>query len=130
MTKSSELDPIIFRQHIKQKYSKFVWSAYLHRETIEKVLDQEYFEQLTAEKLSLVYDKGVEKRRWIKTRERNEALDCQVYSLAAYAILNPIISAFVKAAEEQLAAKEKPQEVKTKPQKKKKRKGTGWVHEY
>ena len=48
MTKSSELDPIIYRQHIKQKYSEFVWSAYLHRKTIEKLLDQEYFGSLNS----------------------------------------------------------------------------------
>ena len=40
---TSELDPILYRQHIKHKYSEVVWNAYLHNETIEKLLDQEYF---------------------------------------------------------------------------------------
>ena len=48
MTKSTDLDPIIYRQHIKQKYSEFVWRAYLHRNTIEKLLDQEYFGSLNS----------------------------------------------------------------------------------
>ncbi|MHA1978004.1 MAG: hypothetical protein ACW98F_15350 [Candidatus Hodarchaeales archaeon] len=46
--KISELDPILFRQHIKQKYSEFVWKAFLHRKKIEKVLDQEYFGSLNS----------------------------------------------------------------------------------
>jgi len=47
-------------------------------------LNKEYFEQLTSEKLVTVYDKGVPKRVWKKTRARNEALDLEVYSYAAF----------------------------------------------
>lgn len=45
--------------------------------------DQEYFSQLTAEKLILKFRKGQPYREWVKTRERNEALDCRVYAYAA-----------------------------------------------
>lgn len=50
---------------------------------------KEYFEQLTAEKVVTRFHKGFPKREWIKTRARNEALDCRVYALAALHILNP-----------------------------------------
>lgn len=47
-------------------------------------LPKEYFEQLTSEKLVTVYDKGIPKRIWKKTRARNEALDLEVYAYAAF----------------------------------------------
>lgn len=50
--------------------------------------DEEYFKQLTAEKLITKYFKGYAKRTWVKTRTRNEALDVRVYAIAAFAILN------------------------------------------
>ncbi|WP_322099432.1 phage terminase large subunit family protein [Haematospirillum jordaniae] len=49
----------------------------------------EYFHQLTAEKLITRYVKGFPRPEWHKTRDRNEALDCRVYALAALKILNP-----------------------------------------
>jgi phage terminase large subunit GpA-like protein len=51
--------------------------------------DREYFLQLTGEKQVVRFAKGVAKREWIKTRSRNEALDCTVYALAAFKLLNP-----------------------------------------
>lgn len=45
--------------------------------------------QLTAEKQITRFTKGVSKREWIKTRSRNEVLDCTVYALAAFKLLNP-----------------------------------------
>ena len=47
----------------------------------------EYFKQLTAEKVVKKYHKGFHRREWIKMRPRNEALDCRVYALAALSIL-------------------------------------------
>ncbi len=47
----------------------------------------EYFQQLTSEKLVTRYVRGHAKRMWIKTRKRNEALDVRVYAFAAYSIL-------------------------------------------
>lgn len=47
-------------------------------------LDDEFYRQLTAEKNVKSYNRdGFEVRRWVKTRERNDVLDCCVYSYAA-----------------------------------------------
>lgn len=47
--------------------------------------DDEYFEQMTSEKSVRKYVKGKGAvREYIKTRERNEALDLEVYNLAAF----------------------------------------------
>lgn len=52
--------------------------------------DQEYFKQLTAEKLMTRYVKGQPIREWHKPdKARNEALDCRVYALAALKIMQP-----------------------------------------
>ncbi len=52
--------------------------------------DEQYFKQLTAEKLVTRYHKGFPVRKWEKPNgKRNEALDCRVYALAALHILNP-----------------------------------------
>jgi phage terminase large subunit GpA-like protein len=51
--------------------------------------DREYFLQLTAEKQVTRFTKGVARREWIKIRSRNEVLDCTVYALAAFKLLNP-----------------------------------------
>lgn len=45
---------------------------------------EEFFKQLTAERLVTVKDKrGFPHREWRKLRERNEALDCRIYARAA-----------------------------------------------
>jgi phage terminase large subunit GpA-like protein len=49
--------------------------------------DDEWFAQLTAEKLVTKYQRGFPIREWVKTRPRNEALDCRVYAMAAYKIM-------------------------------------------
>ena len=49
---------------------------------------EEYFKQLTAERLVTVKDRrGFPHREWRKMRERNEALDCRIYARAAAAAL-------------------------------------------
>lgn len=50
--------------------------------------DEEYFKQLTAEKIIKRFHKGFVRREWVKTRARNETLDLRAYALAAYEILN------------------------------------------
>ena len=50
-------------------------------------LDQEFFLQLTAEHLTAHVVKGYRKYEWIKTRERNEALDCANYARAAAGVV-------------------------------------------
>lgn len=66
--------------------------------------DQEYFDQLTAEKRVTQYFKGKPKMVWAQTRRRNEALDCRVYSLAAYIILRPSIPALLRRLSRKPAA--------------------------
>ena len=56
----------------------------------------EYFKQLTAEKRVIRYTKGFPKAEWIKTRARNEALDCRVQAHAALCLLNPLWKAVEK----------------------------------
>lgn len=47
-------------------------------------LSEDFFKQLTAEKLSVRFVKGFPKYEWVKpSGARNEALDCSVYSYAA-----------------------------------------------
>lgn len=70
--------------------------------------DDEYFEQLTAEKALRVYRKGRGSvRKWEPIRERNEALDLEVYCLAALYILGPGV---VNSLAERAAALIKPPE--------------------
>lgn len=54
--------------------------------------DMEYFEQITAERLVTKWLRGFPVRKWHKTRERNEALDCRVYAYAALKIEKPNIA--------------------------------------
>jgi phage terminase large subunit GpA-like protein len=65
-------------------------------------IDEEYIAQLTAEKAihKWVKNRGTV-RDWVKVRERNEALDLEVYCLAALYILGP---ATVRALPERAAA--------------------------
>lgn len=51
--------------------------------------DREYFLQLTGEKQVTRFTKGAARREWVKIRSRNEALDCNVYALAAVKLLSP-----------------------------------------
>lgn len=78
--------------------------------------DREYFLQLTAEKQVIRFTKGVAKRDWIKTRSRNEVLDCTVYALAAFKLLNPDLAQLAENIEkmpkiepETVKSEEKPQ---------------------
>jgi phage terminase large subunit GpA-like protein len=75
---------------------------------------QEYFRQLTAERQVVRYVKGFAVREWKKKAgDRNEALDCFVYSYAALHFLymrfnrNTIFEQFEKA---RVSAKQKPAE--------------------
>lgn len=46
----------------------------------------EFFKQLTAEQLMARFVKGYKKLEWVKTRERNEALDTWIYARAAASV--------------------------------------------
>jgi phage terminase large subunit GpA-like protein len=43
---------------------------------------------MCAEKCITKYVKGFPRREWVKLRHRNEALDCEVYAIAALTLLN------------------------------------------
>lgn len=59
--------------------------------------DEEWFQQLTAEKLTLRYQKGFPVREWKKPdRARNEALDCRNYAYAALKIMQPSFNRLAK----------------------------------
>lgn len=57
--------------------------GYIHFDN-EPCFDDEYFAQLTAEKLITKKRAGREIQEWKKERPRNEALDCMVYLIATY----------------------------------------------
>ena len=57
--------------------------------------NDEYFRQLTAEKVVTRYHKGFARREFVKTRPRNEALDVRVYAMAALSVLNLNLNSLV-----------------------------------
>lgn len=61
--------------------------------------DREYFLQLTGEKQVTRFTRGVARREWIKIRSRNEVLDCTVYALAAFKLLNPDLAQLAEGLE-------------------------------
>lgn len=55
---------------------------------------EEYFQQLTAERIQTKFINGHPTRIWVMPKgKRNEALDCRVYGLAALHIANPNLDA-------------------------------------
>jgi phage terminase large subunit GpA-like protein len=96
-------------------YSRFrigtLGPGYCH---LPEWIDEEYIAQLTAEKAirKWVKNRGTV-REWVKIRERNEALDLEVYCLAALYILG---QAVVKSLPERAAAlAQSPSQVKPEP---------------
>ncbi len=71
--------------------------GYVH---FSDVLNDEYFRQLTAEKIVTRYHRGFKKRVYEKIRSRNEALDCMVYAIAAYGILGINVNTLARRIEE------------------------------
>lgn len=79
--------------------------GYIH---FSDTLNDEYFRQLTAEKIVTRFHKGFKKRVFEKIRARNEALDCMVYAIAAYAIIGVNVNTYAdRAKTENLSADEK-----------------------
>ena len=68
--------------------------------------DDEYFKQLTAEKIATRYHKGFAKREFVKTRTRNEALDVRVYAMAALSLLNVNLLSLAKQMKHRKEAQE------------------------
>lgn len=65
-------------------------------------LNEEYFRQLTAEKIVIRYVRGYKKRVFQKVRARNEALDCAVYAMGAYAIINADVNSLADRIDKQV----------------------------
>jgi len=67
--------------------------------------DEEFFKQLTGEKRVTKFVKGLPQRRWVKksANRRVEALDCRVYALAAYALINPDMKKILKKMQQERA---------------------------
>jgi len=99
-------------------------SGYMH---FPLKYDEEYFNQLTAERATTRYTRGFPHRVWVKDRARNEVLDATVYCMAALAILNPnfekIAQSFKKIKNE-IGNVEKETHVERKQRKK------GWVNNW
>lgn len=81
------LEPIGVDQGKALVYARLRLAApgkhYLHFHDGEDCFGQEYFDQLTAEKLVQRIRGGRVFTQWVKHRTRNEALDCMVLNLAA-----------------------------------------------
>ena len=87
-------------------------AGYVH---FSDTLDDEYFKQVTAEKIITTVQRGFTRRLWKKVRPRNEALDCFVYAIAAYAIVNINVNSLADRLERE--AHEQPEEKPQKPRK-------------
>lgn len=90
--------------------------------------DEEYFSQLTAEKLTVKFYKGFPRKEWVKSRPRNEALDCRVLAFAALKILNPVWSAISKRlGAEPVKAEPEPELRRTTQKRRPVRKARNWA---
>ena len=84
--------------------------------------DDEYFKQLTAERLVIRYVRGHAKRVWTKIRNRNEALDVRCYALAAYSILGVNVNTVAaRMAEKRATESEQVEDVSLNQQRKARR---------
>ena len=86
-------------------------------------LEDDYFEQLTAEKQVTRYQRGFAHREWVKKPgARNEALDCEVYAYAALQFLysrfnrDQIWKIMAKKLEMSKGHQGKPQQITNNPQ--------------
>ena len=88
----------------------------------------EYFRQLTAEKLVTRYHKGFARREWVKIRPRNEALDVRVYAMGALGILNLNINAIADRV--MMKHENPPEEKQSPPPKRNPRQSGGFVQSW
>jgi phage terminase large subunit GpA-like protein len=79
-----------------------VGTGYMH---FNASCNEDYFLQLTSEKHVTRYTKGFPTKVWVlKSGRRNEALDCEVYALAAFTLLNASMEHLAKQLEEKAQA--------------------------
>ena len=69
---------------------------------------EEYFRMLTSEKKVTRYFKGRPRREWVKVRQRNEALDCRVYALAALQLMGLNLDNLAKQAQNMVSSRRNP----------------------
>jgi len=86
-------------------------SGYVH---FPDFLDEEFFLQLTSERLVKRYKAGIPRMEFKRLRPRNEALDLMVYNLAAFRSLNANMSIIQKKLSEVRKSEPKKQ-FKTRP---------------
>lgn len=77
---------------------------------------EEYFKQLTAERIQTRFVNGHPTRIWVMPKgKRNEALDCRVYGMAALHILNPNLDRLAKEREREQLRQPEAQEATEAP---------------
>ena len=90
----------------------------------------EYYQQLAnSEKIVTKYQKGFPRRDFVKTRTRNEALDCRVYAYAALCILSLNINAVADRVVNAPEQETKPQPQQSNPLARRPRQG-GFVNSW
>jgi len=89
-------------------------------------VDEEYFRQLTAEKITTKYVRGFPAKVWQKIRARNEALDCEAYAMAALMSLNANLDQLAERLQEQAKTKKEGKSELPKPSRTGKFGGGGW----
>lgn len=92
--------------------------GYCHFPTNRENYDEEHFKQLTAER-RVIDENG--KAMWKKTRDRNEALDCRVYAMAAKEIRRPDYVRLERQMKRAVARAERAAKGEKEPEKKKPR---------
>jgi len=102
-------------------------AGYIH---FSDVLDDEYFRQLTAEKVVTRFHRGFKKRVFEKVRPRNEALDCMVYACAAYAIIGFDVNAYADRLDREAITVESEQVAKPKQNRIGRANGSGFVNSW
>lgn len=106
--------------------------GYVHfRKTDPVECDEEYFKQLTAEKLVTQWLKGKSTRKWVKVRPRNEILDLYVYNYAAFRLLNADMEALSENLKKKAEAQKDEVQEQTPPlRRKKKSRKSNWVNNW
>jgi phage terminase large subunit GpA-like protein len=104
--------------------------GYIHFRTGEGGCDEEYFKQLTAEKLVTKWSRGKSTRAWVQVRPRNEILDLFVYNYAAFRLLDADMEKLGANIQKKIERhKEEPEKQEEKPAQKKTkgRRRSGWA---
>lgn len=97
-------------------------SGYCHFPKDKKTgYDEVYFAGLLSERMVIKHDRGRERVRWElrDSRNRNEPLDCRVYAMGAFEILNPDLRRYATGTQKvRPSAEVKPEQPEKKPEKK------------